>query len=115
MGRVDVLDDRREEQCKAVDWTKASHANEHKDVYLPVFDGLPNIFFVEVIGQMAVIFSQTAFNLLSLFSRQEGGTVFVSSVDASLENEERIRSRIVIDAPKCYRADKDAEETLKND
>jgi hypothetical protein len=108
VGSINVLDDGRQEQSEAVDWAKASHADEHEDVYLPVLDGLPNILRVKVIRQVAVIFCKTAFDLLAFFRRQESSTVYVSLSNALLKNEEHLRRWVVVDAPVGYHADKDA-------
>jgi hypothetical protein len=49
VDRNDVLDDGGKEQGKAVDRAEAGHADEHEDVDLPIFDGLPDIFGIKVI------------------------------------------------------------------
>ena len=76
------LDDGWQEQGKAVDRTEASHADEHEDVDLPVFDGLPDVFGIKVIREVPVILIETALDFLALFCGQESSTVRFSLVKA---------------------------------
>lgn len=50
-----ALDNGREEEREAVNWAKPSHADEHEDINFPVANGLPNIFHIEIVGQMTVV------------------------------------------------------------
>lgn len=61
----DALDDGGQEKSKAVDWAKASHANEHEDVDLPVPNSLPYVLQVEVVGEVAVVFVQAPFDFIA--------------------------------------------------
>lgn len=86
-GGKGALDNGRKEESKAVDRAEAGHADEHEDVYLPVADGLPNVLHVEVVGQMAVVFLEAAFNFITLLGCQEGRTVRVGPfVSGSVSN-----------------------------
>jgi hypothetical protein len=56
VGRVaHVLDDGGEKESEGVDGAEAGQADEHKDVDLPVFDSLPYVLHVEVVGEVAAI------------------------------------------------------------
>lgn len=73
--RNDALDDCRQEKGKAVDWTEASHANEHEDVDLPVANSLPDVLHVEVIGKVTVVFLEATFDFFTLLWRQKRRSV----------------------------------------
>ena len=75
-----ILDNRRKEKCEAVYRAKPGHANEHVDINLPVFDGLPDILRVEVVGEMAGVGLEATFYFFALFWGEKCGTV----VDVSL-------------------------------
>lgn len=69
----------REEQGEGVDGTEASHANQHVDIDFPVFESLVDIFHVEIVSQMASIFSQPTLHFGALLRCEKSRTMMIST------------------------------------
>jgi len=98
-----VLDDRREEQGEGVDGAEARHADQHEDVYLPVCEGLVDVFHVEVVGEVAVVCVEAALDFCAFFWGEEAGAAWVlDEVVASKGVGGDGRFGVVVYTPVCY-------------
>ena len=74
VGRVShVPDYGRGEEGEGVDRAEGGVAYHHVNVDLPVFNGLPDVFNVEFVGQMAVVFAEPSLYLFALLRREKSG------------------------------------------
>lgn len=113
-GVAHILDDRWEKQGEGVYGTKARHAYQHEDVYLPVSDSLPDIFHIEIVGEMSMVRVKAPFDFSSFFGSQESCTVVCYGQLVAVQNKSKgyLRGRIVIDAPVCNYGDHNAQEAF---